>query len=73
MIYPIEYGYKVSAEILRDTETNTAQIKIHAPFYKNKEYMLSFFFKSSDFTDAQILKDHNFIARMLQSYGRGIK
>lgn len=40
MIYPTKYGLDVSVEILRDTETDTAQVKIYAPMYVNKEHVL---------------------------------
>ena len=69
MIYPTKYGLDVSVEILRDTETDTAQVKIYAPMYVNKEYMLPFSFSSSQFTDAKILKDHDFNTCMLKRYG----
>lgn len=69
MIYPIKYGLKVSAEIIRDNENDNAQVKIHAPCYKNKEYTLSFSYKASAFTDAEILKDRDFNTEMLRRYG----
>lgn len=69
MIYPIKYGLDVSVEILRDAETDTAQVKIYAPMYVNKEHVLPFSFRSSQFTDAKILKDHDFNTYMLKRYG----
>lgn len=69
MIYPTKYGIDVSVEILRDTETDTAQVKVYAPMYKNKEYILSFSFTSSQFTDREILRDRDFNRVMSQSYG----
>lgn len=68
MIYPTKYGYKVSVEILRDAETDTAQVKVYAPMYKNKEYILPILFTASQFTDGQILKDHDFNNQMLNRY-----
>lgn len=69
MIYPIKYGLDVSVEILRDAEADTAQVKVYAPMYVNKEYVLPFSFRSSHFTDDEILRDRDFNTRMLKSYG----
>lgn len=69
MKYPVEYGYKVEVEIIRDEETDSATIKVHAPFYVKKEWILSHSYKSSDFTDSQILRDHSFRSVMINHYG----
>lgn len=59
---PIEvpYGLKVSVEIVRDENKDEAKVKVIAPLYKNKEWFMSHSYKSSHFTDAQILNDRDF-------------
>jgi len=69
MIYPTKYGYKVSVEILRDAETDHAQVKVHCPMYMKKEFILSVSFTSSQFSDSEILRDHDFNRVMIQHFG----
>lgn len=70
MKYPVEFGYKVEVEIIRDEETDSATIKVYAPFYMKKEYVLGISFTSSQFTDSQILRDRDFQKAMLQRYNK---
>lgn len=68
MIHHTTYGYKVSVEILRDTETNSATIKVHAPMYINKEWTFPQTYTSSQFSDSKILCDRHFQTVMLSHY-----
>jgi hypothetical protein len=68
MIYKTDFGYKVSVEILRDVETDSAHIKVHAPFYIKKEWVMGLSFTSSQFSDYEILRDRTFQTVMLQHY-----
>ena len=63
-----EYGYKVSVEIVRDIETDTAYVKVIAPMYIVKEWTFTHSYKSSDFSDYEILKDRDFQKVMLNHY-----
>lgn len=69
MIYPTKYGYRVSVEILRDAETDHAQVKVYCPIYVKKEFILSVSFTSSQFTDSEILKDRDFNRVMMGHFG----
>lgn len=60
MKYPIKYGLNVSVEIIRDNISDNAQIKVYAPMYINKEWIMKHSYKSSQFTDNQILNDADF-------------
>lgn len=69
---PVNYGYNVSVEIIRDILTDTATIKVHAPFYAVKSWILPTSYKSSDFLDLEILRDSSFCEIMRQHYGKAI-
>lgn len=66
--YPVPYGLKVSVSILRNEDTDTAQVRVHAPMYMRKEWDMPFSYTASQFSDAQILRDHNFTTRMAQAF-----
>lgn len=68
MLHKTQFGLDVSVEILRDTETDTAKIKVHAPLYMQKEWFIAHCYKSSQFTDSQILKDCDFVSVMIKHY-----
>ena len=68
MKYPIKYGYKVSVEIIRDLETDSAYVKVYAPMYMKKEWTFTFCYTSSHFSDYKILNDYNFITEMIKHY-----
>lgn len=70
MKYPVEFGYKVEVEIIRDEETDSAKVKVHSPMYINKEWFLGISFTSSQFTDSKILRDRDFQKIMLQHFGK---
>ena len=69
MSYKTEYGLNVSVEIIRDEETDNAQIKVLSPMYVKKEWFLGLSFKSSEFTDSEILRDRDFKSVMLKHFG----
>lgn len=66
--YPWPGAFKLSIEIVRDTEKNTAKVIIHAPLHMNKRKEPTFCW-SCDFTDREILRDHNLVSKMIQWYG----
>lgn len=68
MKYPVKYGINVSVEIIRDNISNSAQIKVIAPMYLNKEWVMKHSYKSSEFTDYQILNDADFHSVLTKHY-----
>lgn len=58
--FPTSYGCKVSIEIERDTETDTAAVNIHAPLYIKKFWKMPHCYKASQFTDLEIINDSDF-------------
>ena len=68
MQYLTKYGFKVSIEIIRDNVSDTAKIKVIAPMYINKEWIMQHSYKSSEFTDYEIMRDSDFISTMLKHY-----
>lgn len=68
MKYPVKYGINVSVEIIRDNISNSAQIKVIAPMYLNKEWIMKHSYKSSEFTDYQILNDDDFHSVLSKHY-----
>lgn len=59
--YPVPYGYKVSVSILRNPDTDTAVVLVHAPMYRRKSWRMTHSYQASAFTDAEILHDWNFV------------
>lgn len=70
MLYSTNYGYKVSVEIVRDTQTDTARVIVHAPMYMRKKWEMSHSYRSSHFSDYEILHDSDFIRVMSGAYPR---
>lgn len=68
MLNPVPYGFDVSVEILRDIKTNTATVNVHAPLYKNKLWKMPNSYKSSEFSDREIIRDSDFVSTMLKHY-----
>jgi len=68
MLHPTKYGLNVSVEIVRDSETDTAHVHVHAPIYMNKHWVMNHSYKSSAFTDFQIIKDSDFVSVMCKHY-----
>lgn len=67
-MYKVIYGLNVSVEIVRDELTDTATVVIHAPLYVNKKWTMAHSYKSSQFTDYQILTDSDFQTVMIKHY-----
>ena len=65
------FGLDVSVEIVRDKETDTATVEVHAPMYTNKKWLMKHSYKSSQFTDSQILADFDFVSVMTKHYLKG--
>ncbi len=68
MQYPVKFGHKISVEIIRNEKQDSATVKVIAPFYVNKEWIMPHSYKSSQFTDNQILNDSDFIRVMFSHY-----
>lgn len=66
--YPVPYGLKVSVSILRNADTDTAKVRVHAPMYMRKEWGMTHSYQASAFTDAEILRDRDFVTRMQQAF-----
>jgi hypothetical protein len=64
--YDVPYGIKVSVTI-RHEEDGNKYVDVHAPLYKRKEWTMSHCYADT-YTDAQILKDYDFITVMLNHY-----
>jgi hypothetical protein len=62
------YGLNVYVEIIRDAETDTAKVNVHAPLYKCKFWTMSHSYRASQFTDFQIINDSDFKTVMLKHY-----
>jgi len=70
MIYKTDYGYKVSVEVVRDTEEGSAYVRVIAPMYVRKEFLLVTSWSEQDFSDSQILGDTQFHKLMTQHFGK---
>lgn len=75
-IIPVPYGYKVGVKLIRVPvkenggifhETGTVYVEVHAPMYVNKVWRMSHSY-SDVFTDAEILRDRDFIRVMLDHF-----
>jgi len=62
------YGLDVAVEIVRDAETDTARVNVHAPLYTNKFWTMPHSYKASQFSDFQIINDSDFARVMLTHY-----
>lgn len=67
-LIPVPYGNKVSVRIRR--ENGYAYVEVHAPLYVNKLWDMPHCYYAADFTDGQILRDHNFIRVLTNGYGK---
>lgn len=61
MEYPVNFGLKVSVNIIRDNIKDIAIVQVNAPMYINKQWTMPHSYKSSHFTDNKILNDSDFI------------
>lgn len=68
--YKTKYGLDVSVEIIRDNISDTAQVKVFAPLYVNKEWVMLHSYKSSQFTDNKILNDSDFHSVLSKHYSK---
>lgn len=64
------YGLNVAVEIVRDIQTDTAQVNVYAPLYMVKLWTMPHSYKSSQFTDFEIINDSDFTTTMLKHYPR---
>lgn len=68
MLHKTRFGLDVSVEIVRNTETDTAHVHVHAPMYVNKHWVMKHSYQSSAFSDSKILRDSDFISVMAKHY-----
>lgn len=68
MKHKTSFGLDVSVEIVRDAETDTARVDVHAPMYVQKLWTMPHSYTASQFTDFQIINDSDFVRVMLAHY-----
>ena len=68
MKIPVPFGLDVSVEISRDIETDNATVTVHAPMYKTKRWAIQHSYSSAQFSDYQIINDHDFISVMVKYF-----
>lgn len=62
------YGLNVAVEIIRDDQTDTAHVHVHAPLYVKNHWVMDHCYRASQFTDFQIINDSDFTRVMLAHY-----
>ncbi len=60
----VPFGFDVSVEIVRDIQNDSAKVNVHSPLSKDKVWAMPHSYKSSQFSDYQIINDSNFISVM---------
>ena len=65
---PVSFGYKVSVEIVRDIANDIAKVNVHSPLSTNKVWTMPHSYKSSQFSDYQIINDRDFITVMCKRF-----
>lgn len=68
MQHKTSFGLDVSVEIVRNSETDTANVKVFAPMYVKKVWTMPHSYRSSQFSDSQILRDSDFLSVMTKHY-----
>jgi len=68
MQHKTKFGLNVSVEIIRNNETDTAYVHVHAPMYMDKHWVMNHSYKSSAFSDHKILNDWDFVTVMSKHY-----
>jgi hypothetical protein len=67
MKHETKYGFKVEVEIIRNEMEDEAIVIVHCPFYITKQFTMQHCYKSSHFSDHDILNDYDFI-RVMSSH-----
>lgn len=67
-MYKTKYGLDISVEIIRDNANDVATVKVIAPMYVNKEWIMSHSYKASQFTDYAIMRDSDFNSVLSKHY-----
>lgn len=67
-MYKTKYGLNVSVEIIRDNANDVATVKVIAPLYINKEWIMPHSYKASQFTDYEIVRDSDFNSVLSKHY-----
>ena len=60
----VPFGFDVSVEIVRDIQNDSAKVNVHSPLSTNKVWTMPHSYKSSQFSDYQIINDASFISVM---------
>jgi hypothetical protein len=68
MNYLVPFGVDVSVRITRFTERDEARVQVIAPLYMRKEWDMSHSYKSSEFTDQEIMRDGDFLRVLSKAY-----
>ena len=66
-LYPVPYGLDVSVAFVQ--EGDSIHVDIHAPLYKTKLQRLTWSYGAGHYTPATILRDRDFISKMVGMYG----
>lgn len=64
----VPFGYKVSVEIVRDIQNDSAKVNVHSPLYKDKVWAMPHSYKASQFSDYQIINDRDFVTVMCKRF-----
>jgi hypothetical protein len=64
----VPFGFDVSVEIVRDIQNDSAKVNVHSPLSKDKVWAMPHSYKSSQFSDYQIINDSNFISVMIKRF-----
>ena len=64
----VPFGFGVSVEIVRDIQNDSAKVNVHSPLSKDKVWAMPHSYKSSQFSDYQIINDSNFISVMIKRF-----
>jgi hypothetical protein len=64
----VPFGFNVSVEIVRDIQNDSAKVNVHSPLSKDKVWAMPHSYKSSQFSDYQIINDSNFISVMIKRF-----
>jgi len=68
MLYKTKFGLDVSVKIVRDIKEDNATVHVFAPMYLKKHWVMSHSYKSSEFSDSEILRDSDFASVMAKYY-----
>lgn len=66
--HKVNFGISVSVQIMRDIDQDNATVRVLSPLYKCKEFTMPHSYKSSVYSDYQILNDSDFTRVMFNHF-----